>query len=81
MTSSNIFMTLSELCVSVERCGVNVNPCLNGGTCIVENKEFKCDCPIGYNGTICDSCMYFLLVTPLLVPLHLISNTSTIPNH
>ena len=31
------------------------NPCYNGGTCkIVDENNWKCECPPGYSGTQCE---------------------------
>ncbi|VDN03270.1 unnamed protein product [Thelazia callipaeda] len=30
------------------------NPCLNGGRCIDEVKNYKCQCPDGFSGTLCE---------------------------
>ena len=29
-------------------------PCLNGGTCIRDGNDFKCDCAVGFYGTHCE---------------------------
>ena len=34
----------------------NENPCVNGGICTyLGNSQYTCDCPLGYNGTNCES--------------------------
>ncbi|KAG1651176.1 Basement membrane-specific heparan sulfate proteoglycan core protein [Nymphon striatum] len=32
----------------------NIQPCLNGGTCISNGNSYKCNCPLGYSGSECD---------------------------
>ena len=29
------------------------NPCINGGTCIVQEDTFICQCPLSYGGSVC----------------------------
>lgn len=41
-----------------ERCETNIDdcessPCINGGTCKDEIKDYSCDCPNGYTGKAC----------------------------
>lgn len=36
-------------------CDTATQPCLNGGTCSQsEGDNFVCNCPEGYEGTLCD---------------------------
>lgn len=38
----------------IDECAVN--PCRNGGECVDRIARFKCICPVGYSGTLCEVC-------------------------
>lgn len=42
----------------IDECAVN--PCRNGGECVNMIAKFKCICPVGYSGTLCEVCTFFL---------------------
>ena len=53
------------------------NPCINGGTCIIVNEnDWKCECPPGYSGAQCENCeifkMYIYKIFPMLKSICLI---------
>lgn len=41
----------------IDECAVN--PCRNGGECVNMIAKFKCICPVGYSGTLCEVCTQF----------------------
>lgn len=38
----------------IDECAVS--PCRNGGECVDMVGRFKCICPVGYSGTLCEVC-------------------------
>lgn len=36
----------------IDECAVS--PCRNGGECVDMVAKFKCICPVGYSGTLCE---------------------------
>lgn len=64
----------------IDECAVN--PCRNGGECVNMIAKFKCICPVGFSGTLCEVCDknhhsflwlavdYFLPVSLLFVDCH-----------
>ncbi len=54
-----IFKNFFEIVTSV----CSVNPCQNGGVCqVTGTNSYICNCPVGYTGTICQTCK---LISPL----------------
>lgn len=41
-------------------------PCRNGGECVDMIAKFKCICPVGYSGTLCEVCIYINVLALLL---------------
>ncbi|XP_068610391.1 hyaluronan-binding protein 2 [Brachionichthys hirsutus] len=42
-------------CKSLSTAACQPNPCQNGGTCIRGNRRFRCACPDGYIGKLCEA--------------------------
>jgi protein crumbs len=41
--------------VTDNTCRININPCINGGTCQVTWNDFNCLCTPQYDGKVCDT--------------------------
>ena len=39
------------ICTDIDEC--ELDPCLNGGTCVDQVNEFICECAPGYTGSTC----------------------------
>ena len=53
--------TCETLVTITERDDCAASPCLNGGTCIDEVADYKCECQLGYKGRNCEyDCEYWL---------------------
>ncbi|ESP03827.1 hypothetical protein LOTGIDRAFT_230171 [Lottia gigantea] len=52
-TTSSTGSTKASDCTDAQICQ-GPNPCQNGGSCISSQHTFKCDCPTGYYGKVCD---------------------------
>lgn len=45
-----------------QNCEIDINecansPCRNNGECVDLIANFKCICPVGYSGTLCEVCL------------------------
>lgn len=49
-----ILFLIGRHCELEENVCDNIQPCLNGGTCISNGNSYKCSCPLGYGGSDCD---------------------------
>lgn len=49
----------------IDECAVN--PCRNGGECVNMIAKFKCICPVGYSGTLCEVSTTFVLFSSHLI--------------
>ncbi|XP_017558317.2 protein crumbs homolog 2b [Pygocentrus nattereri] len=49
----SISHNLLENCISDHAC--RMNPCMNGGECLIEWNDFMCSCPLNYTGKTCDT--------------------------
>ena len=58
-TTPNLNLGIGSLTQLFSPC--QTNPCLNGGNCLAVGNIFVCTCAIGYQGTLCQSCTFFLL--------------------
>lgn len=43
----------------IDECAVA--PCRNGGECVDMVGKFKCICPVGYSGTLCEVRLYYIM--------------------
>ncbi|XP_072538089.1 protein crumbs homolog 2b isoform X2 [Salminus brasiliensis] len=50
---SSISYNLLENCISDQAC--RMEPCLNGGECLLKWNDFECSCPLNYTGKTCDT--------------------------
>ena len=59
-----IHMSLADLseCAS--------SPCQNGGTCIDQVNAFTCTCSIQYQGSLCQTCKYYNIISSKRSKLH-----------
>ncbi|RMX54369.1 hypothetical protein pdam_00018393 [Pocillopora damicornis] len=53
------------------------NPCQNGATYIEKHSSYKCNCTIGYNGTLCETGMLLLCRENKTVLSNLIATLET----
>ena len=51
-TCDQIFLTFNYVCVDGNECfGI---PCLNGGTCVDQLQNYRCECPRIFSGVNCE---------------------------
>lgn len=53
MNYTNLFVTTGKDCqIDVNEC--ETNPCKNGGECVDLINRFRCICPVGFAGDLCE---------------------------
>ena len=62
----------ARLFVNVMKCGCKDKPCQNDGICAQRERDFRCDCKLGFTGPHCEikskifrSLLFFFSVIPL----------------